>query len=84
MSVRDEDSYVEDEIDNYMNARYISASEALWKIYGFPIHQKNPPVEKLPCHLPNQQPVIFEKDNIEQITHQGPPVTYCLLRNKST
>jgi hypothetical protein len=75
VSVRDEDSYVEDEIDNYMNARYISASEALWKIYGFPIHQKNPPVEKLPCHLPNQQPVIFEEDNIEQITHQGPPVT---------
>ena len=28
MSVRDEDSYVEDEIDNYMDARYISASEA--------------------------------------------------------
>ncbi|KAK3759177.1 hypothetical protein RRG08_028137 [Elysia crispata] len=42
-----------DEINRYVNARYISASEALWCLYGFEIHRKHPPVEKLPCHLPD-------------------------------
>ena len=36
MSMRDEENrHVEDEVENYMNACYISAIEALWKIYGF-------------------------------------------------
>ena len=78
MTIRDEEngtSHVEDEVENYMNARYISASEALWKIYGFPIHEKHPPVEKLPCHLPNQQQVLFEEHQVAQVVQQGPPVT---------
>jgi hypothetical protein len=76
MSVRDvENTHLEDEVENYINARYISASEALWKIYGFPIHEKYPPVEKLPCHLPNQQQVLFEEHQVEQVLQQGPPVT---------
>ena len=78
MSMRDEDGdsfQVEDEVENFMNARYISASEALWKIYGFPIHQKYPPVEKLPCHLPNQQQVFSEDGQAEQVIQKGPPVT---------
>ena len=70
-----EDGHVEDEVENYMNARYISASEALWKIYGFPIHEKHPPVDKLPCHLPNEQQVLFDEHDIEQVVLQGPPVT---------
>ncbi|KAK3776922.1 hypothetical protein RRG08_016742 [Elysia crispata] len=51
-----------DEINRYVNARYISASEALWRLYGFEIHRKHAPVEKLPCHLPDQQTVLFEPE----------------------
>ena len=76
MSVRDEKhGHVEDEVENYMNACYISASKALWKIYEFLIHKKHPPVEKLPCHLPNQQQVLFAEHQVEQVVQQGPPVT---------
>lgn len=64
-----------DEVETYLNARYISASEAFWRIYGFEIHKKYPPVERLPCHLPDEQIVIFEDGQAEDAAHKGPPVT---------
>jgi hypothetical protein len=66
---------VHDEVESFLNARYISASEALWKIYGFSIHRKYPPVEKLPCHLPGEQMVMFEADEAATAVAQGPPTT---------
>ena len=72
MALRDGDV---DEITHYQNARYISASEAFWRLYGFEIHSKHPPVEKLPCHLPNQQTVIFDQNMTDTALNQGPPVT---------
>ena len=59
--------------ETYLNTRYISASEALWHIYGYEIHKKQPPVEKLPCHLPDEQ-LIFQ-DEAQEIVQRGPPVT---------
>ena len=64
-----------DEINRYVNARYISASEALWRLYGFEIHRKHPPVEKLPCHLPDQQTVLFEPEQVGEAVETGPPLT---------
>ena len=50
---------VHDEIENFVNARYVSASEAIWKMNGFPIHSRKPTVEKLPCHLEDEQITII-------------------------
>ncbi|XP_064648740.1 uncharacterized protein LOC135500954 [Lineus longissimus] len=66
---------VHDEIETYLNARYISASEAFWRIYNFPLHQKYPPVEKLPCHLPGEQVVLFEPDAAANTVQNGQPIT---------
>nr|GEY55954.1 transmembrane protein, putative [Tanacetum cinerariifolium] len=41
--------------------RYLSACEAVWRIYSFDIHYRFPPVERLPFHLPNEQSVIFDE-----------------------
>jgi hypothetical protein len=41
-----------DEIDDYWNARYLSAGEAAWRILGFHIAKKIPAVSALPIHLP--------------------------------
>jgi hypothetical protein len=41
-----------DEIDDYWNARYLSAGEASWRILGFHIAKKYPAVSPLPIHLP--------------------------------
>ncbi|GJY82215.1 putative PIF1 DNA helicase/replication protein A1-like protein [Tanacetum coccineum] len=48
-----------DEIKDYLNCRYVSASEAAWRIYGFDIHYRTPAVERLPFHLKDEQSVIF-------------------------
>ena len=55
--------------------RYISASEALCRLYGCEIHRKHPPVEKLPCHLPDQQTVLFEPEQVGEAVETGPPPT---------
>ncbi|GJE90163.1 ATP-dependent DNA helicase PIF1 [Phanerochaete sordida] len=42
-----------DEIEDYWNARYLSAGEAAWRILGFHITRKEPSVTALPVHLPD-------------------------------
>jgi hypothetical protein len=42
-----------DEIDEYWNARYLSAGEAAWRIMGFNTTKKYPAVTSLPVHLPD-------------------------------
>lgn len=42
-----------DEIEEYWNARYLSAGEAAWRILGFHITRKYPAVTALPVHIPN-------------------------------
>lgn len=48
-----------DEIQEYLDGRYLSSGEAAWKILSFPIHWNFPSVEMLPIHLPGQQTVFF-------------------------
>ncbi|GBP12991.1 hypothetical protein EVAR_81528_1 [Eumeta japonica] len=40
-----------DEVENYVNGRYISTSEAAWRIFEFPIHERHPTVLQLAVHL---------------------------------
>ena len=55
-----------DEISEYQSARYVSASEALWRIFNFPIHNRHPAVTSLPVHLPDQQSVYYSSKNAEK------------------
>ncbi|XP_049387184.1 uncharacterized protein LOC125851434 [Solanum stenotomum] len=50
-----------DEIKKYLDCRYISATEACWRIYSFDIHHRQPAVERLPFHLHGQNTIIFEE-----------------------
>ena len=63
------------EVEQYQNARYISASEAYWRIYGFELHHRSPPVQKLECHLPGEQVHVFADGEQEQVLEQGPRKT---------
>ncbi|KAF8083395.1 hypothetical protein N665_0776s0020 [Sinapis alba] len=42
------------EIDRYMECRYISACEAAWRLFAFHIHHNQPNVIKFHVHLPGQ------------------------------
>ncbi|XP_068992255.1 uncharacterized protein [Neodiprion pinetum] len=48
-----------DEITLYQIGRYVSSNEAGWRIFGFPIHERDPAVIHLAVHLENGQRVYF-------------------------
>ncbi|XP_048334874.2 uncharacterized protein LOC125423772 [Ziziphus jujuba] len=48
-----------DEINMYYDCKYISPCEAACRIFGFDIHYRDPPVERLNFHLPNEQNIVF-------------------------
>ncbi|KAI5381270.1 hypothetical protein KIW84_UN0875 [Lathyrus oleraceus] len=50
-----------DEIQQYVDARWICAPEALWKIFKFTLYKLYPSVERLQIHLPNNHQVRFYK-----------------------
>jgi len=51
-----------DEIKRYYDCRYLSPSEAAWRIFKFDIHQKFPAVIRLSVHLPNEQTVNYKEN----------------------
>jgi hypothetical protein len=64
-----------DEIETYANARYVSASEAVWRLCEFNILTKYPPVEKLPLHLEDEQQILFDPENAQETLQRGIPET---------
>ncbi|XP_044010203.1 uncharacterized protein LOC122853855 [Aphidius gifuensis] len=55
-----------DEIKAFQNGRYISSSEAAWRIFGFTIHERSPVVFQLSVHLENGQRVYFTDQNARE------------------
>ncbi|CAN7050018.1 unnamed protein product [Brassica rapa subsp. trilocularis] len=51
------------EIDRYVQCRYISACEASWRLFAFPIHYNQPNVVKLPLHLPGEHMSLFDQSD---------------------
>ncbi|WOH12592.1 hypothetical protein DCAR_0832098 [Daucus carota subsp. sativus] len=54
------------EIKQYLDGRYVCASEAIWRIYGFNIHLRTPSVERLPIHLEDMQIITFNSNDISE------------------
>ncbi len=50
-------------LKKYLDCRYVSASEATWRIFKFDMHERFPTVERLQYHLPNMQMVLFDDDD---------------------
>ncbi|XP_019158020.1 PREDICTED: uncharacterized protein LOC109154747 [Ipomoea nil] len=64
-SVADEaNGKVIDEIKMYYDCRYISPCEAAWRMFAFDIQMRDPSVERLSFHLPNEQSIIFNDDDV--------------------
>ena len=57
-----QDSNDRDEISTWVNARYISASEACWRLLGKSLHSTFASVTRLAVDLPNQHRVYFSND----------------------
>jgi hypothetical protein len=50
-----------DEIKEFVNARYVSAHEAIWRIFELPLFGCSHTITRLPVHLPDQQHVYFHE-----------------------
>jgi hypothetical protein len=56
----------DDEISQHLQGRYVGPSEAVWRLFEYPVHEVFPPVIQLAVHLPGQQPVYFDPDRPAQ------------------
>lgn len=48
-----------DEISMFLDARYVSPPEAVWRLLEFRLHGQSHTIVRLPIHLPNFQSVFF-------------------------
>lgn len=55
-----------DEITQFQMGRYINTNEAIWRILGFDIHERYPPVLHLSVHLENGQRVFFTEESARE------------------
>lgn len=55
-----------DEIKLYQEGRYISSNEAFWRIFGFSIHERYPPIQRLDIHLENGERIYFNEKNFKE------------------
>nr|XP_043639169.1 uncharacterized protein LOC122610240 [Erigeron canadensis] len=58
----DQEGVVVNEIKRFQDARYVSAPEAMWRIFRFPLFKIHPSVMALQLHLPNMQYVRFREN----------------------
>jgi len=64
-----------DEVENYLNGRYISTLEAVWRLLEFPIHERNPTIVHLVVHLENGQRVYLSSEDVRQVVENPPKTT---------
>lgn len=50
-----------DEIKEYILHRYVSASEAIWRIFGYQINRRSVSCKALPISLPGEEQVIYDE-----------------------
>ncbi|XP_053968413.1 uncharacterized protein LOC128869838 [Anastrepha ludens] len=55
-----------DEIINYLNGRYVGSTEAMWRIYEYPMHYQSHSIIRLDIHLPNTQNIVFREGQERQ------------------
>ncbi|KAL6223330.1 hypothetical protein ACLB2K_006717 [Fragaria x ananassa] len=58
----------QDEVRNYVDARWVCAPEALWRIFKFVMNRMYPSVERLQIHLPDGHNVYFNaNDSVTEV-----------------
>jgi hypothetical protein len=57
-----------DEIKRYIDARWVTPPEAMWRIFGFKLCDNSPAVLQLPLHLPDMHRVTFKAgDDLKEV-----------------
>jgi hypothetical protein len=68
-----------DEVKIYLDSRYISSTEAAWRIFEFAMHLEWPSVYRLPVHLPNEHMVFYNpEDDAQDVLDRAAAKETCL------
>ena len=62
-----------DEIKLYLDSRYVSACEGIWRLLGFDMHEEFPNIVHLQVYLPQQQTVTWNAEiagNLQEVVDQ--------------
>ena len=59
------------EVEQFLNSRYISASESVWKLLSLPITDRSHAVVKLACHLPDEHSLFYQEGMEEEALARG-------------
>jgi hypothetical protein len=51
-----------DEVKTYLDGRYLSPPESVWRLLKFQVHEEYPPVTRLAVHEPGHHTVYFDDD----------------------
>jgi hypothetical protein len=65
-----------DEIQTYVDGRYVAASEACWRVFKFPLHREFPACVRLAIHLEGAVIVQYEVDNCEDGSENEDELNY--------
>ncbi|XP_060801784.1 uncharacterized protein LOC132902069 [Amyelois transitella] len=64
-----------DEVQTYQSGRYVNSNEAVWRLLGFPLHERHPTVTHLSVHLENGERVYFTENNFQERLSSPPKTT---------
>ena len=60
------------EIQQYLDARYIGLVEPAWRFFGNSIHEEFPPVVRLALHLPGMHKVVYDpNESVDRIASRA-------------
>ena len=51
------------EINKFVNSRFVTTLEAFWRICGFDVHDRDPSIQRLAVHEKKIQMITFNKEN---------------------
>ena len=54
-----------DEITEHINASWYGDTNSFWRLFEFPLQEMQPSVQKLAIHLPGQQSIVYDPENIQ-------------------
>jgi len=54
------------EVKTFMDSRYVSAPEAIWRLFGYKMHEQSHSIIRLAVHDPDSKCVVFDPDDIQK------------------
>ena len=63
------------EINRFVDARYVSACEGCWHLFHYDLHERSPSIQRLDIHLPNQNRIVYVPGQAAEALDQAKETT---------